>query len=323
MNARKGSLLLLVILGAFVAAAPAIAGPAATIFVLDTTTTTGLDWIEPALSNFGNTFGWDGSMGLLIPDFSDPAAPSWEPYDFGGGIGDWFVEWDTVKTIIPTLAQIGPSVVDVDGLNGIVTALRDTTTYPRIGFGTNIVLITDGGVAATPWGDQDVASALEFRSLANYGYLPDPLFDFTKLNVIVDHGFTDGSGTAMGIYGSNAVVDTGGGNFAVGGTATLVPPTTGETYALLGQVHGSAWDMNQAQLPDPDAVDSFARGFRSVKVGEYGGGGAIGPGDPDWDNGGYSYPPPGPMFPIPEPGTWVLLGVGAILILGARRRRRT
>lgn len=124
----------------------------------------------------------------------------------------------------------------------------------------NIVLVTDE--------DRDSGKpTLNYNGILN-------LFKGKKalLNAVVDHGFSDGSSTALGVDADgNAYLADGSGGFVKSkgkGVATSGFGTTKADYVdLAWATGGAAWDLNQLRAGGLTAT-SFTKSFVNIKVKE-------------------------------------------------------
>jgi hypothetical protein len=237
--------------------------------------------------------------GLLLPDYVgqkiDPVMP----------LGS-FDEFDAAldAALAADYSTIPGSSGDIDGLHGIQQAL---TVYEPGVFTSIVIFVSDGGMA--DWGHGATTGSIEEVMMQQD--IARLAWDSTLLNVIVNHGYHDGSNPAVGAYGGEAVQPDYSGQWSHTLTETWSHvPGPGEGYAHLAlDTGGSSWDMAFSTFASESPEGSaFRQGFQHVKLQEI---------------GGKTRKRIDPSEIIPEPGSLLLVAVGAgALWLVARRRRR-
>lgn len=145
-----------------------------------------------------------------------------------------------------------------DGYSGIATALGYNF---RPGAAVNIILITDEDRDVLPDSSHTFGNVLVGLSSKS-----------ALLNVVVDHGFANGTGTAaVGVDSvGNAYVANGAGGFtsSAGGVATTGFGTTKADYINLAWANGgAAWDLNKFRAEGLTA-DSFTAACVNIKTEE-------------------------------------------------------
>ncbi len=262
----------------------------------------GLDWLTGSLAAM-RAAGYQDAFtqwGLVTADRSTAGGGAGSDGSFGmyefseAGVTSNWSDLDGLLGTIGDLAEYSADDTMFDGLKGLQYAALETALAG--GKVMMLILATDDDWTAWTGGPADFHAMMNEVTQSH---------EDAYVNAIVDHGFSDGLGdSALGTFngapqGSGYTADMG----RAGAVAYVDPAPASEWLKRF-----SLWDYS---LAAGDAENEFREGFTDVKIQEI----TRRP-EPDADCGGCKT-----GGDIPEPSTFVLLGVALGALVLVRRRR--